>query len=44
VWTPGLGWGRLDAAAAVELALKTGGAALRHAVQEPWPIHSSPPS
>jgi len=29
VWTPGLGWGRLDAAAAVELALKTRGAALR---------------
>jgi membrane-anchored mycosin MYCP len=33
VWTPGLGWGRLDAAAAVELALKTGGAALRRSVQ-----------
>ena len=31
-WSPGLGWGRLDAAAAVQLALATRGAALRTAV------------
>ena len=43
-WTPALGWGRLDAAAAVELALKTRGAALRRTDQEPRPIHSSPHS
>jgi len=44
VWTPGLGWGRLDAAAAVELALKTDGAALRRPVYMARTIHSSPPS
>ena len=32
-WTPGLGWGRLDAAAAVELALRTRGQALRAAIR-----------
>jgi subtilisin family serine protease len=42
-WSSGLGWGSLDAAAAVELALKTP-AALRPAAHEPRPIHSSPPS
>jgi subtilisin family serine protease len=43
-WNRELGWGRLDAAAAVELALETKGVALRHVHQEPRPIHSSPPS
>jgi subtilisin family serine protease len=43
-WTPQLGWGRLDAAAAVRLAQSTSGAALRVARYEPRPIHSSPPS
>lgn len=43
-WSPQLGWGRLDAAAAVRLAQATPGAALRTARQEPRPIHSSPPS
>jgi subtilisin family serine protease len=43
-WNRELGWGRLDAAAAVQLALQTKGLALRHARYEPRPIHSSPPS
>ncbi len=43
-WNRGLGWGRLDAAAAVQLATQTKGAALRRARYEPRPIHSSPPS
>jgi len=43
-WNRELGWGRLDAAAAVELAQHTMGAALRRARYEPRPIHSSPPS
>ena len=43
-WTPELGWGRLDAAAAVRLAQATPGAAPRTARHEPRPIHSSPPS
>jgi subtilisin family serine protease len=43
-WNRQLGWGRLDAAAAVQLAQQTKGAALRHARYEPRPIHSSPPS
>jgi len=46
-WNPELGWGRLDAAAAVELALATKGSALRTAsnpAHEPRPTHSSPPS
>ena len=43
-WSPELGWGRLDAAAAVRLAEATPGAAPRRARQEPRPIHSSPPS
>ena len=43
-WSPELGWGRLDAAAAVQLALETKGDALRGARYEPRPIHSSPPS
>ena len=42
-WNRELGWGRLDAAAAVELAQHTMGAALRRARYEPRPIHSSPP-
>ena len=32
-WSPGLGWGRLDAAEAVQLALRTPGHALRTATQ-----------
>jgi subtilisin family serine protease len=46
-WSPQLGWGTLDAAAAVELARVTPGKApLRvvHVRHEPRPIHSSPPS
>jgi subtilisin family serine protease len=46
-WNRELGWGRLDAAAAVELALETKGATLRsasHPAHEPRPSHSSPPS
>jgi subtilisin family serine protease len=43
-WSPELGWGRLDAAAAVRLAQATQGMAPRRAHQEPRPIHSSPPS
>jgi len=43
-WSPELGWGRLDAAAAVQLAQVTPGAAPRRARHEPRPIHSSPPS
>jgi subtilisin family serine protease len=46
-WSPELGWGRLDATAAVELALRTRGGALRPGVglaHEPRPSHSSPPS
>jgi thermitase len=43
-WNRELGWGRLDAAAAVQLALQTKGLALRNARYEPRPIHSSPPS
>ena len=43
-WNFELGWGRLDAAAAVQLALETKGLALRRAHHEPRPIHSSPPS
>src|SRR6266540_5578360 len=46
-WNPELGWGRLDAAVAVELALATKGSALRaasHPAHEPRPTHSSPPS
>jgi subtilisin family serine protease len=43
-WNRELGWGRLDAAAAVQLAEQTKGASLRHARYEPRPIHSSPPS
>src|SRR5262245_42244664 len=43
-WNRELGWGRLDAAAAVELAQQTKGLALRHARYDPRPIHSSPPS
>jgi subtilisin family serine protease len=47
VWNRELGWGRLDAAAAVELALGTKGDALRNAsplAHDPRPSHSSPPS
>jgi subtilisin family serine protease len=43
-WSPELGWGRLDAAAAVALAKATPGLAPAHARQDPRPIHSSPPS
>jgi subtilisin family serine protease len=43
-WNRELGWGRLDAAAAVQLATQTQGAALRSARYDPRPIHSSPPS
>jgi subtilisin family serine protease len=43
-WSPELGWGRLDAAAAVQLAQTIPGATIRTARQEPRPIHSSPPS
>jgi subtilisin family serine protease len=43
-WTPELGWGRLDAGAAVRLAQATPGQAPRRARHEPRPIHSSPPS
>jgi len=43
-WNRELGWGRLDAAAAVRLATQTQGAALRDARYDPRPIHSSPPS
>jgi len=43
-WSPELGWGRLDAAAAVRLAQATPGAAPRRAYHDPRPIHSSPPS
>jgi subtilisin family serine protease len=43
-WNRELGWGRLDAAAAVQLALETKGLALRQVRHEPRPIHSSPPS
>jgi subtilisin family serine protease len=43
-WNRELGWGRLDAAAAVQLALQTPGKVLRHAHYDPRPIHSSPPS
>jgi subtilisin family serine protease len=41
-WTPQLGWGRLDAGAAVQLAQVTQGKALRRARHDPRPIHSSP--
>jgi len=41
-WTPELGWGRLDAAAAVRLAQATEGAELPRARYAPRPIHSSP--
>jgi subtilisin family serine protease len=43
-WSPELGWGRLDAAAAVRLAQATPGAAPMRAYHDPRPIHSSPPS
>ena len=43
-WNRELGWGRLDAASAVQLALETKGEALRRVSHEPRPIHSSPPS
>ncbi|HEX3266795.1 MAG TPA: S8 family serine peptidase [Gaiellaceae bacterium] len=46
-WSPELGWGRLDAAATVELALRTRGDGLRRVsrlAHEPRPTHSSPPS
>jgi serine protease len=43
-WNRELGWGRLDAAAAVQLALEMPGTTLRHAHYDPRPIHSSPPS
>jgi subtilisin family serine protease len=43
-WSPQLGWGRLDAAAAVRLAQATHGDGLHSARYEPRPIHSSPPS
>ena len=43
-WNAQLGWGRLDAAAAVRLAQATRGAGLSSARYEPRPIHSSPPS
>jgi subtilisin family serine protease len=46
-WNRELGWGRLDAAAAVELALATKGGALRNVsylAHEPRPSHSSPSS
>jgi len=43
-WSAELGWGRLDAAAAVRLAQATPGRAQRRARHEPRPIHSSPPS
>jgi subtilisin family serine protease len=43
-WNPELGWGRLDVAAAVELAQATHGNAPHRARYEPRPIHSSPPS
>jgi subtilisin family serine protease len=36
-WNRSLGWGRLDAAAAVQLALRTGAKGLRHA--QPVPAH-----
>ena len=43
-WNPQLGWGSLDAAAAVRLAQATRGDGLHSARYEPRPIHSSPPS
>jgi subtilisin family serine protease len=43
-WNPELGWGSLDAAAAVRLAQATRGDGLHSARYEPRPIHSSPPS
>ena len=43
-WNRELGWGRLDATAAVHLAQQTKGAALRHVRYDPRPSHSSPPS
>jgi subtilisin family serine protease len=43
-WNPELGWGSLNAGAAVALAQATRGRALRRARHEPRPIHSSPPS
>jgi len=43
-WTPELGWGRLDGAAAIRLAEATPGAAPRGARYDPRPTHSSPPS
>jgi subtilisin family serine protease len=43
-WNRELGWGRLDATAAVQLALATPSTVLRHAHYDPRPIHSSPPS
>ena len=43
-WSPQLGWGRLDAAAAVGLAQTTHGASRAWARHDPRPIHSSPPS
>src|ERR687888_992008 len=43
-WSPQLGWGRLDAAAAVRLAQSIPSEALRTARQDPRPIDSSPPS
>ena len=43
-WTPELGWGSLNAGAAVALAQATKGRALRRARHEPRPIHSWPPS
>jgi subtilisin family serine protease len=43
-WNPQLGWGRLDAAAAVRLAQSTRGDGLHSARYEPRPIHSSPPT
>ncbi|HEY6150545.1 MAG TPA: S8 family serine peptidase [Gaiellaceae bacterium] len=43
-WSPELGWGKLDVAAAVRVAQATLGAARHAARQDPRPIHSSPPS
>ncbi|MGB2874982.1 MAG: S8 family serine peptidase [Gaiellaceae bacterium] len=42
-WSPELGWGSLDVAAAVRLAQVTNGKAALSAHYEPRPTHSSPP-
>jgi subtilisin family serine protease len=43
-WNSSLGWGRLDVAAAVQLAQVTRGEGLRGARPDPRPSRSSPPS